>query len=203
MAMEDADPEDDALNREECRDPTLQDLVNLCRELNARGARYVVVGGFAIIQAGYNRHTSDIDLLVDPSPENELALIAALGTLPDNAIAELQPGEIAREVVVRVADEFMVDLMRSACGVTYAEARRDAVVREIDGVALPLASVAALWRMKQTVRDKDIADRLFLRQKMEAEGIPLDPPPAPPVDPLAGVPGWLRAVVRWFSRRAK
>ncbi|MEO8353987.1 MAG: hypothetical protein ABI680_19840 [Chthoniobacteraceae bacterium] len=179
----------------------VEDLVNLCRELNERGARYVVVGGFAIIQAGYDRHTKDIDLLVDVSAENESALLEALATLPDNAVRELKRGEIAENIVVRVADEFMVDVMQTGCGVGYAEAKKSAVIRVVDGVSIPFASVATLWRMKQTVREKDAPDRLFLRQTMENEGIPLDPPPARPVDPLAGVPAWLRAVVGWFARR--
>jgi hypothetical protein len=39
------------------REPTLEDLRDLCRALNERGARYVVIGGFAIRAAGYNRRT--------------------------------------------------------------------------------------------------------------------------------------------------
>ena len=60
-------------------------------------------------------------------------------------------------------DEIMVDLMKSGCGVNYADANRDAVYREIEGVRIPFASPQTLWRMKQTVREKDIPDRLFLR----------------------------------------
>jgi hypothetical protein len=32
----------------ESREPTVEDLRNLCRELNRRGARYIVIGGFAV-----------------------------------------------------------------------------------------------------------------------------------------------------------
>jgi hypothetical protein len=34
------------------REPTLEDLRDLCRALNEHGARYVVIGGFAIRAAG-------------------------------------------------------------------------------------------------------------------------------------------------------
>ena len=44
------------------RAPERPDLVNLCLELNERGARYLVIGGFAIIAAGYARTTGDVDL---------------------------------------------------------------------------------------------------------------------------------------------
>lgn len=39
----------------ESREPTVEDLRDLCRALNERGARYIVIGGFAIRAAGYNR----------------------------------------------------------------------------------------------------------------------------------------------------
>ena len=59
------------LNEPECREPTVEDLVRLCRTLNEVGAKYVVVGGFAIRAAGFSRTTLDIDLLVETGPENE------------------------------------------------------------------------------------------------------------------------------------
>jgi len=39
----------------ESRPPDLSDLINLCRELNKQQAKYIVIGGIAIIQAGYTR----------------------------------------------------------------------------------------------------------------------------------------------------
>jgi hypothetical protein len=154
------------------RDPTLSDLVALCRELNARDGRYLVCGGFAIRAAGYGRHTGDIDLLVDASLENEAKIFAALESLPDQAVRELDPGDIARHVVCRVADEVLVDLMGLAAGIDYAEASREIVVREVDGVPIPFASPLLLWRMKRhTHREKDRGDLLFLRQLLESQGI--------------------------------
>ena len=45
----------------EARPPGVADLVSLCRSLNREGARYIVIGGMAIIQAGFVRATEDID----------------------------------------------------------------------------------------------------------------------------------------------
>jgi hypothetical protein len=167
------------LGPQECREPTVEDLVKLCRELNAAGARYLVVGGFAIRAAGFVRGTMDVDLLVETGADNEARVIQALLILPDRAAAELKPGDVAEFGVVRVGDEILVDLMKSACGVDYADASRDAVVREINGVHIPFASPATLWRMKQTVREKDIPDRLFLKQLLKAQGIEARSGPTP------------------------
>src|SRR3954470_17499678 len=99
------------------RSPTLEDLLTLCRALNAEGARYLVCGGFAIIQHGYPRTTGDIDFLIEGSLENQARVRKALEILPEKAIRELGPEEDMREwVVVRVGDQVVVDLMTSACG---------------------------------------------------------------------------------------
>ncbi|HXD31727.1 MAG TPA: hypothetical protein VN643_11455 [Pyrinomonadaceae bacterium] len=56
--------------------------------------------------------------------------------------------------------------MLSAGGVTYKEAEEEIESREIDGVSIPFASAKLLLRTKQTFRDKDIPDRLFLERKL-------------------------------------
>jgi len=153
------------------RPPGKRDLVDLCRTLNRLGARYVVVGGFAIIHAGYPRFTADLDLVIDPNPDNEARVFEALRTLPDRAVDELDPGDVAKHVVVRVNDEITVDLMAAASGISYQDAVDEIEVRRIGDVDVPFASPRLLWRMKKsTHRDKDAADLLFLRQWFEARG---------------------------------
>jgi hypothetical protein len=44
---------DHPTNELESREPTVEDLRNLCRELNLRAAKYVVIGDFAIRAANY------------------------------------------------------------------------------------------------------------------------------------------------------
>ena len=167
MAMADDRP----LNELESREPTVEDLRDLCRELNQRGAKYVVVGGFAMRAANYNRRTMDVDLLVAADLENEARLFSALSTLPDHAARELQPGELQQYNVIRVADEILVDLMRSAGGIDYAQAASQVVTRELGGVPIPFASPRLLWRMKiLTHRAKDAGDLVFLRQWFREQG---------------------------------
>jgi hypothetical protein len=163
-------------NELEPREPTVEDLRDLCRELNLRGAKYVVVGGFAIRAANYIRRTMDVDLIVAADAENEARIYSALSTLSDNAARELRPGELQLYNVIRVADEILVDLMRAAGGIDYAEAAKDIVVRELDGVPIPFASPRLLWRMKvATHREKDAGDLVFLRQWFAERGE--NPPP--------------------------
>ncbi len=164
------DPDDGAAL--ESRPPLLEDLLKICRALNERGARYVVVGGMAVIHAGFVRATEDIDLLVDASPENVEKVREALSVLPDQAVREVQPADLERYVVVRVADEVVVDLMKSACGVEYAEAARSVEWATLHGVEVPFASPALLLKLKRTVREKDAVDRRFLQALLAGRKAP-------------------------------
>jgi len=73
--------------------------------------------------------------------------------------------------VVRIADEIVVDLMLSACGVGYDDAVSEIESVVIQGVPIPFASAKLLLRTKQTYRDKDIPDRIFLEQKLGAKPV--------------------------------
>jgi hypothetical protein len=151
-----------APEQELTRVPTDADLLVLARELNSLGARYVVVGGFAINRLGLIRATEDIDLLIARDPENQEAVKRALQCLPDKAILELGDEDIASWVVVRVNDTITVDLMTEACGVSFEEAREGIEQVVIDGISIPFASASLMLRLKQGEREKDRTDRSFL-----------------------------------------
>lgn len=155
---------DDRDDPPHARAPEPADLARICRALNEAGARYVLIGGFAVIAHGASRFTKDIDLLVDDSPANVALVKLGLGVLADNAVAEVNVGDVREFVVVRVADEIVVDLMGRACGLSYGDVAADAESRIIEGVTIPIASPAMLIRTKDTFRPQDEIDRGFLER---------------------------------------
>ena len=163
------DPQDADAPSLESRPPTLADLVKICRHLNTEGAQYMVVGGMAIIQHGYTRATEDVDFLVEDSRANQAKVYKAMECLPDKAIRELGNEDLRDYVVVRVADEIVVDLMTAACGIGYEQAHASMEIVVIDGVPIPFATPELLLRMKQTLREKDALDRLFLHRKIAGQ----------------------------------
>ncbi len=54
---------DDAEDRQYSRQPRPGDLAKICAALNREGARYILIGGFAVVAYGLERPTKDIDLL--------------------------------------------------------------------------------------------------------------------------------------------
>ncbi|MDA9120372.1 hypothetical protein N9J83_09595 [Opitutales bacterium] len=118
----------------------------------------------AMVLHGFNRGTEDIDLLVDKVASNISLLKKALSILPDNAVREVINTDIEEYGVVRVADEVVVDLMGSACGIDFKSAESQIDWHELDGVKIPFASAELMLKTKQTLREKDEIDRLYLRR---------------------------------------
>jgi hypothetical protein len=147
------------------RPPRKEDLVKLCEELNRLGAGYIIIGGLAMNNLGLVRTTEDMDILIDPSPENQRRVREALLILPEQAIRELGADEDLQQwVVTRVNDEITVDLMTEACGVRYEEAKADVQIREVQGVPIPMANRRLMIKLKQSPRPKDQIDLQYLLQ---------------------------------------
>lgn len=155
---------------EKTRLPTRQDLIKIARSLNDAGARYLVVGGMAMIEHGLPRSTMDVDLLVDSAPENVEKVCNALTVLADQASLEVQADDVAKYSVVRINDEITVDLMENACDISFEQAVPFIELHEVDDVSIPFPSAGLLWRMKRTFREKDALDRNFLAEMMRQRG---------------------------------
>ena len=68
---------------------------------------------------------------------------------------------------IRVADAFVVDLLLNAGGETYETLAQFAETIDLDGLPIRTINLEGLLRTKQTMRDKDVADRIVLQRALE------------------------------------
>jgi hypothetical protein len=153
------------------RQATWNDVLLLIGKLEKHGAEYVLIGGYALAFNGLVRQTGDVDILVRNSPENNRRWIAALCELPAGAAKDLvstaedpfpreeETGdEYAEPGVIRVADEFIVDVMPKACGLTYDDLRPFMHRESHNGNPINVLDLHGLRATKQTTRARDIED---------------------------------------------
>lgn len=152
------------------RAATLEDLKLLIRALNDNGAEYLLVGGYALFVHGYHRATTDIDVLVPASEESGRKLRSALMRLPDGAARDIEPAWFEEGENIRVADEFVVDVMLNAGGETWLTLQGNAETVDLDGIPVRTVDLEGLLRTKQSMRDKDVADRTVIEGALEALG---------------------------------
>jgi predicted nucleotidyltransferase len=150
------------------RSATLEDLKALIRALNEHGADYLLIGGYALFVHGYYRATTDIDLLVPATAEAGRKVREALMVLPDGAAKDLDPRWFEEGENIRVADEFIVDIMLNAGGETYDTLKQHAETIDLEGLQIRTINLDGLLLTKQSMRDKDVADRVIIERALEA-----------------------------------
>jgi hypothetical protein len=144
--------------------PETPPLLRVCGLLNSEKANYLVAGARACILHGMVRTTEDVDILIEPTEENCRRVLAALAKMEDGWASQLTPRDLLENVVVKIADEVEVDVSTHAWKVGYADAIGSACHTEIAGVRVPFLGLDALIASKETYRQKDQADLLFLRE---------------------------------------
>jgi predicted nucleotidyltransferase len=140
------------------------DIDALLRSLNARKARYLVIGATAFPIYGYARATLDLDLFIEPTEENASRVRAALTDfgydLTDVSVEELR----TKKVLIRQYT-LETDIHPFVKGITFEDAWARRVSDQIKGVPVAFASLDDLIRMKEAAgRPKDLEDLRVLRR---------------------------------------
>jgi len=137
-----------------------KDFEELFACLRRRNVKAVVVGGYAVAFHGQPRFTKDIDVFVEPSPENAERLLAALsdfgfGGLGLTVADFATPGQI---VQLGVAPN-RVDLLTAIDGVTFDDAWRGRVRGHYGSEEVDYIGRAELVRNKRASgRPQDLLD---------------------------------------------
>jgi predicted nucleotidyltransferase len=148
------------------RPATFEDLKALIASLNEQGADYLLIGGYALFAHGYHRATTDIDILVPATQEAGIKIRSALMVLPDQAAKDIDPAWFNEGENIRVADAFVVDIMLNACGETYETLKQYAETVDLDGIPVRTINLEGLLLTKQTMRGKDVSDRIILEHAL-------------------------------------
>jgi hypothetical protein len=149
---------------ERTRAATYEDVLRVAELLEREHVEYAIIGGYALALQGIVRLTEDVDVLVEPTPENARRWVRALAQLPDGAAKELEGDETLHEepYAIRVNDEFTIDVMQSASGFTWQQL---APYRQrVEGINV--ISLEGLLRMKEHGRLKDQADAEAIRRAL-------------------------------------
>jgi predicted nucleotidyltransferase len=149
------------------RPATADDLKRVIQALNDAGAEYLLVGAYALFTHGYQRATTDIDLVVAGTVLNGTKIRQALLVLADQSARDIDPAWFTEGENIRVADEITVDLLFSPCAQTYEMLKPYEQVVDLNGVQVRTVSLEGLLLTKQSQRPQDIQDSMILRRAIE------------------------------------
>jgi hypothetical protein len=149
-----------------------QDFADFLAALNSEGAAYVVIGGMAVLALIPYRTTRDLDILIEPTPENATRVRDAVrrwgGFEPEFSVDEFLSGDI-----LSFGGLLRVEVHSTVPGVTWDQVWANKTEGELRGVPTSFAGLDDLIAMKEATdrSDKDRPDVARLRElKRKQEG---------------------------------
>jgi len=136
------------------------DFVDLLRAFIAADVRFLVVGAYALGVHGRPRATGDLDVWVEPTPENANRVMQALAAF-GAPMAELSEGDFAKPGVTYQMGiaPVRIDVLTELSGVTFADAWPGRMRSPFGGVDVDFIGRDAFIRNKRaTGRLKDLGD---------------------------------------------
>ncbi|HSN92108.1 MAG TPA: nucleotidyl transferase AbiEii/AbiGii toxin family protein [Anaeromyxobacteraceae bacterium] len=137
-----------------------RDFRDLFAELNAAGAEYLLVGGYALAVHGLPRFTKDLDVWVNPTPFNATRAHDALRRF-GAPLADLSAADLATEgIVFQIGiPPNRIDVLTAIDGVRFAEAWPERLPTRYGDLEVPVLSRRHLVQNKRaTGRPQDALD---------------------------------------------
>lgn len=136
------------------------DFRDLLRALSAARARFLIVGGYAVIHHTEPRFTKDLDVWIEPTAANAKRVIRALqafGAPTNNLTArDFEEANIIYQIGVAPV---RVDILTSVPGLEFGPAFRRSVMTTYDDVPVRILSLQDILAAKRTAgRPQDVLD---------------------------------------------
>ncbi len=140
-----------------------EEFLRIWRTFEAKGLRYMMVGGFAVNLHGHFRTTGDLDIWIEDKIENRRILRASLADLNLGDFEALETMDfIPGRTSISLFSGIELDIMTYLKGYpqeAFNECLTLASLAEVNGICIPFLYINHLIREKKLVnREKDLAD---------------------------------------------
>jgi hypothetical protein len=145
------------------------DLIDLLRALNAEGAKFLIVGGYAFAVHGKLRATKDADIFIGTDPENAQRVWNALRAF-GAPLEELQVQDLTvpKTFFIMGRAPNQIDIITTIDGVTFDHAWDNRVAATYGGIEVSYIGKADLIANKEAAgRPQDRVDVEYLRNSRE------------------------------------
>ena len=138
----------------------------LLRKLNEHDVRFLIVGAYAVMKYTEPRYTKDLDIWVEPSPQNAEKVFNALAAFGAPMAAVTTQDLTNQDLVFQIVIEPQrIDVMMAVKGLRFAEAWPRRVETQFEGEPMCLICKEDLLVAKQAAgRPQDLLDAEALRQ---------------------------------------
>lgn len=140
--------------------PLPDDFREFLRLLSKHRVRYLLVGGYAVAYHGYVRATADLDVWIDQTTENAVALVECL-TAFGFQIEALKPDLfLVDDRVIRMGlPPFRIELLTSVSGIEFSKAFDHRIIERWEALEISIIDLDHLKANKRAAgRHQDLDD---------------------------------------------
>jgi hypothetical protein len=140
------------------------DLIELLDALNAAGAKFLIVGGYAFAFHARTRFTRDLDIFIGSDQENARKVWDALVAF-GAPLSDLRPADLAtpETFFLMGREPNQIDIITSIDGVTFEEGWAHRIESAYGGVTVwYLSKPDLIANKKASGRAQDLADVAYL-----------------------------------------
>jgi hypothetical protein len=148
-----------------------KDFVELLALFNERKVRALIVGGYAFVYHARPRTTKDIDIWIEPTPDNARRLLEALDEFGFGSVGLKAEDFLEPSRFVQLGyPPHRIDLITSLKDVDFEDAWKGRVEDSIGDVKICILGIPELIRNKKAVgRPQDRADVAVLESFQKGE----------------------------------
>lgn len=137
--------------------PDFKEFVSLLIE---NEVEYLIVGGYAVGIYGHPRYTGDLDIWLNPTPENAIRIVNVVNFFGFSSFGLTSDDFIKEGNVIQLGyPPLRIDLLTQIDGVTFEECYQNSKKVEIEGIEFNFIGYQDLIKNKrETGRFKDLDD---------------------------------------------
>ena len=137
-----------------------EDFVDFIELLNKYKVEYLIIGAHALAFYGRPRHTGDLDIWINPNPENASKLVTVLNDFGFGSL-RLSVADFLKEGYVTQLGypPLRIDILNSISGVEFNKAYQSKISTTIDQLKVNFINLQDFIKNKEaTGRAKDLGD---------------------------------------------
>ena len=143
-----------------------EDFIDFIELLNKYKVEYLIIGAHALAYHGRPRHTGDLDIWINPNPENASKLVIVLNDFGFGSLG-LSTADFLKDGYVTQLGypPLRIDILNSISGVEFGMAYKEKVTTLIDELKVNFINLSDFIKNKEaTGRAKDLGDIESLRK---------------------------------------
>ncbi len=137
-----------------------KDFKELLELFNDHHVEFLIVGGYALALHGAPRYTGDIDILIQPNPDNAKRILKALDAFGFGSVGLRENDLTTPEKIIQLGyPPVRIDIITSLSGVSWEEAYKGRVKVNYGDISICfIGRDQLILNKKTTASKKDLAD---------------------------------------------